>query len=137
MKIEPYVYDEDSEESCRTYSEIESWNEEFFPPPNHLPKLGVIVRDDNGKALCFLCADMSNSIPRAYIDFLMTNPSVMPRVRFSAVVMAEEFIIDRLRNMGYTHVIAITRHAAMATIARRLGYEIDTTPAFQLSKYIY
>ena len=84
MTIEVYTYDAESPESVDTYHVLKSWSDDTFPPPYFLPKLGVIVRDE-GEAVAFVCADMSNSIPRAYIDFLQTNPDAGAITRFKAV----------------------------------------------------
>lgn len=122
MKIELYKYDEASEESRNLYEEIKSWSPEMFPPPVLLPHFGVIVRDDEGRLLGYVCADMSNTIPRAYLDFLMTNPAASKMARYKAMKLAVGFICKELKSMGYAFIMGMTEHAGIAIMAEREGF---------------
>ena len=136
MKLEAYVYDPESEESLRIYNQILSWDEDAFPPGELLPKLGVLTRDESGEILCYVCADMSNSIPRAMVDYLMTNPDISPTKRYKAVKLAEEFICKRLKELGYTYIIGVSRHAGVAALSQSLGYEVLLKPVIEFNKVI-
>ena len=122
MKIQLYSYSDDPVDQ-KIYDIILSWSPDTFPQPALLPKMGVIVCDDDGTPLVFLCADMSNSVPRAFIDHLQTNPVINPITRYKAVKLAEGFICDRLKNHGYELVYAISRFGQISEMAKHLGYE--------------
>ena len=120
MKIESYSYD-GSEESKKTYEMLKSWAPEDFSIPGLIPKLGVIVYEDD-QALVFMAADMSNSIPRAIIDSLQTNPAVPAMKRFRAVKLAESFLCKELKRLGYSLVVAHTKIAGVACLSQNCGY---------------
>lgn len=135
MTIEVYTYDAESPESVDTYHVLKSWSDDTFPPPYLLPKLGVIVRAE-GEAVAFVCADMSNSIPRAYIDFLQTNPDVRVITRFKAVKLAEKFLCQELKRLGYGFIIGMTQKAGIACLSQRLGYWLNPKGMTYLAKTI-
>lgn len=133
MKVETYTYDAESQESVETYELLSSWSPDTFPPPAFLPKLGVIVRHE-GDAVAFVCADMSNSIPRAYIDFLQTDSEAPSMTRFKAVKMAEKFLCQELKRLGYTMIVGMTQKAGIACLSQRLGYWINSKGMTYLAK---
>jgi hypothetical protein len=135
MTIEVYTYDAESPESVDTYHVLKSWSDDTFPPPYLLPKLGVIVRAE-GEAVAFVCADMSNSIPRAYIDFLQTNPDVGAITRFKAVKLAEKFLCQELKRLGYGVIVGMTQKAGIAFLSQRLGYWLNPKGMTYLAKTI-
>jgi len=126
IRIETYAYAED-EESQRTYWGLKSWAPETFPPGALLPKLGVIAYDDHGAALCFMCADMSNSVPRAYLDYLHTNPNpnLKAASKFAGVKLAEKFLCEELKRLGYSVIMAMTEKAGIAYLSQKLGYWVN------------
>lgn len=134
MEVEAYSYDPESETSLAQYDELKSWEPDLFPPGPYLPKLGVIVRDKDGQALTFLCADMSNSIPRAMIDHLQTNPAVPPRKRWTATVLAERFLCDSLARLGYVKVIGLSIHPGVASLSHEMDYDLHQKPVFVFAK---
>lgn len=115
---------------------VKAWAPDDFPPGYLLPKLGVITFDELGTALCFLCADMSNNVPRAFLDHLQTNPDIPPVTRYKAVKMAEEFICRELKRLGYNVVNCVTRHVGVATISQSLGYHVNPKALIHLQKVI-
>lgn len=134
MLVDTYTHS-DAPKDVAIYDAIKAWSPDDFPDPSMLPKLGVIVWD--GETLvCFVCADMSNSVPRAMIDYLMTNPAVSARTRHRAVILAERFIVDRLREHGYSAVIGVSRHAGVASLSRAMGYAIDDKAVLVFTKTI-
>ncbi len=134
MEVETYTY-EDTDESHSLYLMIESWFEGRFPEPELLPKLGVLVKEDD-EYLCFVCADMSNNIPRAYIDYLMTNPEIGATKRYKAAKLAEEFLCERLRDHGYSLIYGMTPHAGIASLSQKLGFQVDMTPNLAIYKLL-
>lgn len=135
MTIQTYSYSEE-EEDQRIYQELKSWSPDTFPQGHMLPKLGVIAYDDLGTAVCFVCADMSNNVPRAFLDFLQTNPNASPTARFKGIKLAEEFLCRELKRLGYVLIDAITRFAGMASLSQRLGYQVNPTAVIHLYKQI-
>ena len=133
MKIEIYTYDAESPENVESYKLLKSWSPDTFPPPQFLPKLEVLVRE-KGEAVAFVCADMSNSIPRAYLDYLQTNPNAGALIRFKAIKMAEEFLCQELKRLGYAVIAAITQKAGVACLSQRLGYWINPKGMSYLGK---
>lgn len=132
MEVEYYSYSEEPE-SVALYEMVKGWSPERFPIPELLPKMGVLVKE-GGEYLAFVCADMSNNIPRAQIDYLMTNPAAGWRRRHKAVKMGEKFICERLKENGFSVVQAITPHAGIASLACLLGYSPDPVPQFAIYK---
>ena len=122
MKIQLYSYSDDPVDQ-KIYDIILSWSPDTFPQPALLPKMGVIVLDDDGTPLVFLCADMSNSVPRAFIDHLQTNPSASIHKRYKATILADQFLCDRLKSHGYMMVYSISRVKQVSSLSRTLGYE--------------
>ena len=122
MEIESYSYD-GSEDSKSIYEMLKSWSPDDFPIPELLPKLGVIVKEE-GVPLCFIAADMSNSIPRAIIDSLQTNPKVSILKRFKAVKLAENFLCRELKELGYSYIQGFSKKAGVACLSQKCGYEI-------------
>ncbi len=135
MTIATYSYSTEEEDQV-IYHKIRAWSPKTFPQGGLLPKLGVIAYDDHGTAVAFVCADMSNSIPRAFLDFLQTNPDASPRSRYRGVKLAEEFLCAELKRMGYVIIDAITRFPGMAALSQRLGYHIAPLPVHHLHKLI-
>lgn len=133
MTLRTYSYDPEDPQTLRDYEVIRAWAPERFPVPELLPKLGVIV-EDGEEAICFLCADMSNSIPRAMIDYLMTNPKVGALKRWEAAFMAEEFLCERLKGHGYVVVYGISRLPGVASLAQELGYQVSPKPVIEFRK---
>ena len=120
MKILLYSY---SEEDHDIYEMIKAWSPDTFPQPALLPKMGVIVTDDDGEPLVYLCADMSNSVPRAFIDHLQTNPEASIHRRYKATKLADEFLCERLKDHGYLTVYSISRVSQVSSLSHSLGYE--------------
>ena len=75
MEVETYTY-EDTDESHSLYLMIESWFDGRFPEPELLPKLGVLVKEDD-EYLCFVCADM-RPLPRCMQPHSKTSSSPAP-----------------------------------------------------------
>jgi hypothetical protein len=120
MKVAHYTY---SEENKGIYEIIRLWDVEAFPEPAMLPKLGCVVEcEQTGEFVAFVCADMSNSIPRAMMDNLQTNPDVSPTKRLRAVRLAEGFICERLKHHGYSVIMGVSPHAGVASISQSMGY---------------
>ena len=135
MTVEVYSYSEEEKDQA-IYEMLRGWSPEFFPLGELLPKLGVIVYDDLGTAVCFLCADMSNNVPRAFLDHLQTNPEASPMTRFKAVKIAEKFIVQELRRLNYSVINAVTLHAGIASIAQALDYTLYPKALIHLQKVI-
>lgn len=137
IRIETYAYAED-EESQQTYCKLKSWAPDTFPPGYLLPKLGVIAYDDHGTALCFMCADMSNSVPRAYLDYLHTNPSpnIRAAAKFAGVKLAEKFLCEELKRLGFQVIMAMTEKAGIAYISQKLGYWVNPNGLSYMVKQI-
>jgi len=135
MTVEAYSYSEE-EEDQQIYHMLRAWAPDSFPQGCLLPKLGVIVYDDLGTAICYMCADMSNSIPRATIDYLQTNPDMPALTRFKAVKLAEEFLCQELKRMGYHHVFAVSLYAGIASLSQSLGYTVHDRAFVHLQKVI-
>tara|TARA_R110000822_G_scaffold90467_2_gene209145 strand:- start:3288 stop:3701 length:414 start_codon:yes stop_codon:yes gene_type:complete len=124
MTVETYTYSPE-EEDQRVYQMLREWSPKTFPPGNYLPKLGVIVYDELGTAQCYVSADMSNSIPRAYLDYLQTNPSATKFSRWKAVKLAEKFLCMELKRLGYHVVMAMTELPGVAFLSQKLGYWVN------------
>lgn len=124
MKIEHYSYGPEEREQ-ELYQTIKAWAPDNFPIGDFLPKLGVIAFDDDGTPIAFLCADMSNNIGRAYLDYLQTNPEAGKMKRFRAVRMCEAFICEELKRLGYHQIMAVTKKAGIAVLSQSLGYFIE------------
>jgi len=122
MKIQHYSYSDDPADIA-IYKVVKSWSPDTFPQPEQLPKMGVIVMDDDGTPLVYLCADMSNSVPRAFIDHLQTNPAASIHRRYKATILADQFLCDRLKHYGYLMVYSISRVNQVSSLSRTLGYE--------------
>lgn len=136
MTVETYSYDGKTPENVATYEMINSWDDELFPIPELLPKLGVIVRDDDGTAIVFMCADMSNNIPRAFLDALQTNPDTTWAKKLKACRLAYEFLCERLREHGYSFIWAITPHPKLAAISQQFGFRVNMKPLIGLEQSI-
>lgn len=136
MKIETYSVDVEIEDSMRVYREIEGWAPEFMPDPLMLPKLGVIVRDEKGEGIVYMCADMSNSVPRAFLDTMQTNPEQPFKTRFKACEMAVRFLKERLKDHGYVCIMSATPHPGVAVLAQKLGFTIEDTPLVHIHSLI-
>ena len=134
MLVDTYTFS-DSPEDVAIYETIRGWSPETFPPPEFLPKLGVIVWDHE-KLVCFVCADMSNSIPRAFIDYLQTNPAVSAAKRHRAVKLAEKFLVERLQEHGYRRILGISVHVGVASLSEFLGYRIHEKAVLAFTKEI-
>jgi hypothetical protein len=134
MIVDTYTYSE-APEDVVIYGEILSWSPETFPPPDMLPKLGAIVWEGD-ELVCFVCADMSNSIPRAFIDYLQTNPAFSPSKRHKAVKLAERFLVERLKAHGYTKIFGISVHAGVASISTAMGYQVHDRAVLAFAKEI-
>ena len=132
MIVDHYTYSE-APGDVAVYESIREWDPDSFPPPAFLPKMGVVVWDDD-ELVCFLCADMSNSIPRAFLDYLMTNPAIGKIKRFKAVKMAEEFICELLRGHGYSNLVGVTPKAGIAMLAQRMGFTLHNKPVLAFGK---
>lgn len=135
MTVETYSYSEE-EKDQQIYQMLRAWAPDSFPQGCLLPKLGVIVYDDLGSAVCYMCADMSNSVPRAFLDHLQTNPDMPALTRFKAVKLAEKFLCQELRRLGYYQVSAITLKAGIASISQSLGYKVYDRAVVHLQKAI-
>ena len=134
MLVDTFTYS-DAPADVAIYEAVRGWSPETFPEPGMLPKLGVIVWD--GETLvCYVCADMSNSIPRAFIDYLQTNPAVSARRRHSAVALAEKFLVERLPANGYRAILGIPIHAGVAALSQKMGYEVHSKAVLAFGKNI-
>ena len=122
-------------EDVAIYEVIRGWSPETFPVPAMLPKLGVIVWDGE-ELICFVCADMSNSIPRAFIDHLQTNPKVSAAKRHKAVRLAEKFLVERLQAHGYRAILGISVHPGVASLSQKMGYKIHERAVLAFAKEI-
>lgn len=135
ITIEAYAYD-GSDEAKATYEEIRAWDPRWFPPAHWLPKLGAIARLEDGTRAAYICADMSNSVPRATIEFMMTNPAVPKMKRFRAVELIEQFLCERLLELGYTVIIGMSRHAGVAALSQEFGYTVEPHSAALFHKVL-
>lgn len=124
MRIETFAHN-GAEEDQVMYEVIKAWAPESFPIPELLPKLGVIVFDDLDVPICFLCADMSNSIPRAMLDCLQTNPAFSKMTRWNATKLAEEFLCEELKTLGYSVIIGVSQNSGVAWLSQKLGYWVS------------
>jgi len=134
MEVETYTY-EDTDESHYLYLTIASWYDGRFPEPELLPKLGVLVKEED-EYICFVCGDMSNNIPRAYIDYMMTNPDISSKKRYKAMKLAQEFLCERLRDHGYSLLYGMTPHPGVASLSQRMGFSVDMTPNLAIYKLL-
>lgn len=135
MRVEHYTYGPEEREQ-ELYQTIKAWSPETFPIGVMLPKLGVVVFNDDDIPLVFMCADMSNNIGRAYLDFFQTNPEAGRMERLRAARMAEEYLCRELKRMDYNHIVAITKKAGIAYLSQSFGYEVNPAGYTVLQKVI-
>lgn len=134
MTVEPYTYAPTARDHA-VYEQVRSWSPDTFPSPDMLPKLGAIVKDGEG-LICFLCADVSSTVPRAFLDYLQTNPDVSPIKRHRAVMLAEAFLVGQLQEAGCVSVTGISIHPAVATLSTWMGYQIHEKAVLVFTKEI-
>ncbi len=124
MIVQMYSYSDNLVDQA-VYKVIKSWSEDTFPEPHLLPEMGVVVCDDDGTPIVFLCADTSSTVPRAFIDHLQTNPSVSVHRRYKATLLADKFLCDKLKEQGFEMVYSLSGVSQVSSLSRTLGYEIQ------------
>ncbi len=111
------------------YELLNSWWEHHKLPGFFLealiPKLAIIVTAD-GVPVCFLAADMSNSIGKAYLETGLTAPGLSPAQARESLKVAEDALFVRLKELNYGFIQTFTASPAIARHLKRNGWNQNT-----------
>jgi hypothetical protein len=107
------------------YPMIESWyrKRKLTPPPwQDLSETGWIA--DDRVAGWLLCTNSSVAI----IEGLISNPDSLASNRKESMLKLSGFLVDTALLLGYSKVIAVSKHPSVDKVAKQLGFrETDLT----------
>lgn len=100
-----------------------------IPAPESMSDLGFIVDD---RVAGFIYLTNSNL---AIIEGVVANPDTVPSLRKASLKKLAGLLVDTAVSLGCTEVIAITKHPAVAELARYIGFrELPEHRVFLLSE---
>ena len=105
---------------ARDYPIIESWfRSRKIAPPSYqeLSETGWIA--DNRVAGWLLCTNSSVAI----IEHLISNPDTVPSLRQESIQKLTGFMIDFALMLGYTHIVAASKHPSVDRVAKQFGFK--------------
>lgn len=89
-------------DSNKDYTDVATWwSGHNWPiiPPDYLPKLGIIVEDDDFKYCCGWLYRTDSLI--AWLEYVVTNPAAPMKRRSVAINLLIEELSDKAKQMGY------------------------------------
>ena len=102
------------------YPVIEGWyrKRKLSPPPwQDLSETGWIA--DDRVAGWLLCTNSSVAL----IEGLISNPDAMPSLRKESMLKLSGFLVDTALLLGYSKVIAVSKHPSVDKVAKQLGFK--------------
>jgi hypothetical protein len=93
----------------------------------------MVYNDDTPIAAGFLY--LSNS-KVAWLDWIISNPDYKESNRKDALELLIVSLEEVAKQQDYSIIISIARHKGLINTHRKLGYTIDDTPSYEISKKI-
>lgn len=59
------------------------------------------------------------------IEGIIANPLTVPSLRRQSLKMLAAFLVDKALSMGYTNIIAVTKHHAIQKLCNDMGFVSD------------
>jgi hypothetical protein len=122
------------------YEHMSSWWKWWRWPEvskDTLPMNGIgglmVYKDDILIAAGFLY--LSNS-KVAWLDWIVSNPQYRESDRKEALEMLINTLEEVARQQNYSIIISIARNKSLINIHKKLGYTVDETPSYEISKKI-
>lgn len=115
----------------KDYQTIASWYHahKLTPPAwQDLSETGWIA--DNRVAGWLLCTNSSVAI----IEHLISNPETVPSLRKESIEKLAGFMIDTALLLGYSNIIAASKHPSVDKVARRFGFKKTDLSFYLLSE---
>jgi hypothetical protein len=72
----------------------------------------------------------------AWLDWIISSPTYKESDRKDALEMLINTLEDVAKQQGYTIIISITRSNSLIETHKKLGYTVDETPSYEISKKI-
>lgn len=93
----------------------------------------MVYKDDIPIAAGFLY--LSNS-KVAWLDWIISNASYKEKDRREALELLICSLEEVARQQGYSIIISIARHKGLINTHKKLGYAVDESPSYEISKKI-
>lgn len=72
----------------------------------------------------------------AWLDWIISNPNYRENDRKKALEMLINTLEEVAKKQGYSIIISIARNKSLINIHEKLGYTVDKTPSYEISKKI-
>lgn len=72
----------------------------------------------------------------AWLDWIVSNPQYRQSDRKDALELLIMGLEDVARHQGYNTIISIARNKSLINIHEKLGYTVDKSPSYEISKKI-
>jgi len=122
-------------EVSKDYATIANWwNGHNWPivAPDFLPKLGLIIEDEEHKYCCGWLYRTDSLI--AWVEFIVSNPKAPMKKRSEAINLLIEELLQKARQMGYGCVFtSVSQKGLMRRFAKQ-GFVVGDTNITQMTR---
>ena len=117
------------------YATISKWWEAWkWPvlPKTFLPDTGFIV-EKNNIGIVSGYVYMTNS-KAALLEWIVSNPEYRESDRKDAITLLIQAVERVLKDQGVKHVFTIGRHKSLIETHKKLGWDVDENPSYEIIK---
>ena len=115
----------------------DSWPEWQAPPKDFLPDNGkggfIVEKKDQPIVAGFLYTTNSKG---ALLEWIVSNPDYKEKDRQQAIELLIEGAENVCKQQGIKYIFSIGRNKSLINTHKKLGYQIDDKPSYEITKQI-
>ncbi len=119
------------------YKTISTWWKQWkWPviPKESLPPTGLMV-EKNGVSIVSCYIYITNSTG-ALLEWVVSNPDYKDKDRKQAIELLITTAEDILKKDGISYIFSIGRNKHLNSTHKKLGWQVDTNPSYEMTKVI-
>ena len=134
MKLQIRTLQESDWETLQSWWKAWEWPEvskDMMP----LDGLGGLIIEKEGKSIAAGFLYLTNA-KVAWTEWIVSDPEYRSEDRIDALKMLVQGLEDVAINAGYKIILSIGRNKGLLNIHKELGYTVDDSPSYEISKKI-